>query len=214
MLVPCTFYTLTQHSLLVILGWILCHTKVVELWSPGGLRKEAMSLPELLDQHPLCPRPSPCPELTGMLFLPLCSFNPSTARCRGLYPHSEGPSCNSSSGGPKPPSDLHEHCTCIYETHNFKLKLLTSLDCPLSLAVGSETVQQGVPLRFHFEEELGCWWCPWCPRVLWSLDLMDSLLITRQSSFPITINDSFFRSLAKCRSPAFPRPRRCPCCPP
>lgn len=47
-------------------------------------------------------------------FLPLCSFKPSTARCRGLYSHSEGPSCNSSSGGPMLPSDLHQPCTCIH----------------------------------------------------------------------------------------------------
>lgn len=34
---------INKHGLLVVLGWLFCQTKVVELWSPDELKKEAIS---------------------------------------------------------------------------------------------------------------------------------------------------------------------------
>lgn len=74
------------------MGWILCHTQAVELSSPGGLRKEAVSLPERLAQHPLCPQRSPCPELTDMLASFHCAHsNPAQLGAGVSIPILRGP---------------------------------------------------------------------------------------------------------------------------
>lgn len=39
---------INKHGLLVVLGWLFCQTKVVELWSPDELKKEQSAVSMLL----------------------------------------------------------------------------------------------------------------------------------------------------------------------